>query len=386
MPRKKRKKKNKKNNFNSELIPKILMFGFIVIAVVQTISSFSLASSPEYVHAQGEIDLNVPIGDEYAVAKFNQTTEPIAKYIQAIYKYATGAVGILAAVVLMWGGVIWVTAGDSTRVSEAKAWIGASITGLVLVVGSYVILSQVNPNLVAFQPKSIPAVKTISSPEKKIICHWEEIKNGESNMCDDQLGKGWANTTRTECTKEKPEKKEDTLTYECCCVTNTPGCPEDLLPDACLPCKDCKSLNPIITRNGDQAESSLVSKLLDADSSIKKINSETLAEKAMTIENIAVTEAWPPTVRHQSECHYIGACVDVNLDNRSTNPEEVAKVFHVLTSKGLRPVYECKISGCCNSYKNVEIKYTNGNPAKTVTVTCLEISEITAWHFSVYNN
>ena len=76
----------------------------------------------------------------------------IAKYIQAIYNYAIGIVGILAAVVLMFGGVIWLTAGGSPdKVNEAKAWIGASLSGLILVLCSYMILNTINPDLVSFK-------------------------------------------------------------------------------------------------------------------------------------------------------------------------------------------------------------------------------------------
>jgi len=41
-----------------------------------------------------------------------------------------GIIGILAALALMIGGVIWlIAAGNASRISEAKAWIGASLTG-----------------------------------------------------------------------------------------------------------------------------------------------------------------------------------------------------------------------------------------------------------------
>ncbi|MFH0956172.1 MAG: hypothetical protein V1801_03125, partial [Candidatus Falkowbacteria bacterium] len=46
----------------------------------------------------------------------------IGEYIAGVYKYAIGIVGILAAVVLMIGGVLWIVAGGSaTMIGEAKA-------------------------------------------------------------------------------------------------------------------------------------------------------------------------------------------------------------------------------------------------------------------------
>ena len=84
----------------------------------------------------------------------------INQYIAGIYKYAIGIVGILATVVMMMGGIMWIMAGgNATRVGEAKAWIGASLTGLVLALTSYTILYQINPKLTQFKPIEVTTVK-----------------------------------------------------------------------------------------------------------------------------------------------------------------------------------------------------------------------------------
>ncbi len=84
----------------------------------------------------------------------------LGEYIAGIYKYAIGIVGILAAVVLMIGGVMWIVAGgNATAIGEAKAWIGASLTGLIIALCSYTILYQVNPALVSFKPLALGIVK-----------------------------------------------------------------------------------------------------------------------------------------------------------------------------------------------------------------------------------
>lgn len=70
----------------------------------------------------------------------------IYKYIANIYRYAIGAVGILATVVLMFGGFRWITAGGNAEaIGDAKGWIGAALAGLVLALTSYVILFTINP-------------------------------------------------------------------------------------------------------------------------------------------------------------------------------------------------------------------------------------------------
>ena len=86
----------------------------------------------------------------------------IGNYIKIIYKYAIGIVGILAAVILMIAGVIWLTAGgNASQITEAKAWITASLTGLILALCSYLILATVNPALVEFKPLKITDIANI---------------------------------------------------------------------------------------------------------------------------------------------------------------------------------------------------------------------------------
>ncbi len=96
-------------------------------------------------------------GEPMPVAKDAKT---VWNYIRAIYKYAIGVVGIVAAVVLMVGGIIWLTAGgNQTRIGLAKDYIAASLTGLLLALTSFLILATVNPRLVEFNPINVTTVE-----------------------------------------------------------------------------------------------------------------------------------------------------------------------------------------------------------------------------------
>lgn len=89
----------------------------------------------------------------------DKSTRAIAEYVKVIYKYGIGAVGIVSAIILMIGGLIWLTAGGSSeRISEAKSWILSSLTGLILAICSYTILLFINPNLVNFKIHKIQNV------------------------------------------------------------------------------------------------------------------------------------------------------------------------------------------------------------------------------------
>jgi hypothetical protein len=126
--------------------------------MLQILGLIFLLAAPDLTQAADvkfQPQINIPVKD-FEKAKDPQSLKAgtaIGYYIQSIYKYAIGIVGILAAVVLMFGGIVWLTAGgNQTRIGEAKAWIGASLTGLVIALTSYMILWTVNPALVQFRP------------------------------------------------------------------------------------------------------------------------------------------------------------------------------------------------------------------------------------------
>ncbi|MDD3285281.1 MAG: D-alanyl-D-alanine carboxypeptidase family protein [Patescibacteria group bacterium] len=97
----------------------------------------------------------------------------IAEYIKGIYQYGLGIGGILAAIVLMAGGVLWlVSAGDVSKISQAKDLIIGSITGLIILLGTYLILSQINPKLTTLKSISVKMIERI------VI---QPIKNGSDS-------------------------------------------------------------------------------------------------------------------------------------------------------------------------------------------------------------
>ncbi|MEA1962892.1 MAG: pilin, partial [Patescibacteria group bacterium] len=129
---------------------------------------------PISVDAIDPYKFQIPIGDlDKITFEEEGTTKPIADYIQAIYKYAIGVVAILATVVMMIGGVVWITAGGNQgRVGEAKQYISGALTGMVLVFCSYMILNTINPDLVKLKTVGI---KSISKNTKSGCCTYESV-------------------------------------------------------------------------------------------------------------------------------------------------------------------------------------------------------------------
>jgi len=84
----------------------------------------------------------------------------IGQYISGFYNYAMAIVGILAVIVLMIAGVIWLTSGGNpNKVGQAKDLISGALVGLGLLLGSWILLNTVNPDLVKFKVTPIRGIK-----------------------------------------------------------------------------------------------------------------------------------------------------------------------------------------------------------------------------------
>lgn len=90
----------------------------------------------------------------------------LGEYIAGIYQYGIGIIGILAAIVIMGAGTMWLLAGGNAgRVSEAKEWIKAAVTGLILALTSYTILYALSPGLVTLEPIETQVITSTWSEE-----------------------------------------------------------------------------------------------------------------------------------------------------------------------------------------------------------------------------
>ncbi len=192
-------------------LPKILIIFFLAIFIFQLSSLIFLFTLPQASQAAtASFQPQVGIGTDFQTGKSyspDGNTRIIGEYIRAIYKYAIGIVGILAAVVLMIGGILWIVAGgNATTIGEAKAWIGASLTGLVLALMSYLILATVNPALVDLKTVNLKKVsETING-----CCIYT---SGEGQIVSD--------ISNLECSRNKGTFYKDKFAQNGKCITES---------------------------------------------------------------------------------------------------------------------------------------------------------------------
>jgi hypothetical protein len=111
------------------------------------------AASAYVIQGLSTVDDNVPISGE-AEDEGAGNDEPVeipiglSQKVQNLYTWAVGLAGIVALGIIIFGGVLYASsAGNPSRMTEAKSWITHALLGLSLLFAAHLILGFINPNL-----------------------------------------------------------------------------------------------------------------------------------------------------------------------------------------------------------------------------------------------
>ncbi len=169
----------------------------------------------------------VPATLEISLGGLREVSDP-AQYISTLYQWGISVTGILAGIMIMLGGLLYLTAGGSPeRLSNAKGYISNALIGLILALTSYFLLQTVNPALLSLKFPKVPLV----APAIAFTQFCEDLEEagikveteGGSKMCGD-LGIPKPSDENAEV----PSK----CTYKKCQNAN----------EGCLPCTDTDPL------------------------------------------------------------------------------------------------------------------------------------------------
>ena len=141
---------------------------------------------PQIIFAVGDkIYLNVPIGDTKSV-------DDLGEYIRIFYEFFVTSAGVLAAAMMVIGGYKWITAaGNPSIISGAKEMVISAVTGLVLALTSFLLLTAINPNITSLAPLVIPVVNQLAvEGTAKRLCNFEtELDKTEGDGVPVECGK-----------------------------------------------------------------------------------------------------------------------------------------------------------------------------------------------------
>ncbi|MCU0680144.1 MAG: pilin [Planctomycetes bacterium] len=176
---------------------KIILSLFLGIFVFQMLMAFTMVILPTEARAEKKIEnlyftpqVSIPgTSIEKGVSsQLEASTKPIFTYIKNIYNYAIMIAGILAVIVIMIGGVFWLaSAGNASNIEKGKDFIGGGVVGLLLALGSYMILGTVNTELVA--PSKFAVIPGVTSiQEGGTICCDPDGGEASFNLQTDSKG------------------------------------------------------------------------------------------------------------------------------------------------------------------------------------------------------
>lgn len=151
------------------IIPAVIVLSFLFSFLFLPLlirSSFAASPNPVYFTPQIEIPNSDIKGTNIVVSG-----DLIGKYIEAIYNYGLTIGAILAAIVLMLAGIIWLTsAGSQEKVGQAKKMFAGSIIGLLILFSSYLILNTINPDLTKISTISYQGIENLTDSGPKFCC------------------------------------------------------------------------------------------------------------------------------------------------------------------------------------------------------------------------
>lgn len=180
--------------------------GLILFVGVLAVLVFSISGVAVYAQTVTAntpiVNLEVPIGETVQVSG-------LAQYVQIFYRFTVVAVAIIAATMIMYAGISWLTAaGGTQKIGEAKERIIAAISGLVLAMLSYAILNTINPGLTSLMTPEIilsetpayiaPAINRASGEGIGAVIVLEAQARAESDDLQHDCCWGWVRAVYNE--------------------------------------------------------------------------------------------------------------------------------------------------------------------------------------------
>lgn len=319
------------------------MKSLILLALAGITTSAIVFGIPEITFAQTttapEYKLLEPLPFITKEGSTNKTD--VTTYIPGAVQLMIGVAGVLAVIMIMFGGIKFMSTDAFQGKNDARAIIWNAVWGLILTIGAYVILNTINPTLV-----------TLNLNIDKLPIRGEIP------------GTGVGGSTGGGAT---PISARDAGCSDCVPLpANVP---------AKAPGQGCAQPGPCsVDRNVAQKLSNLATRLEQ--------------------ENIQwlVSESFPPTRGHLAECQQLnkplsGTCVDVSLQSERS-AANIKKFIDESSAVGLRAVYEVASKArfdylAKNGITNVILPLKKDcAPANDLDTSC---SHITGEHFSVYN-
>ena len=156
----------KKIKFNLNL----LIFSILFLTIFLTSIPFVNAAKPKIIIPEPQVNLGFNYSPPDCTTNVKGETvckvNWLGEYVSGVYNLAIKMGGLIAAIMLMVGGILWlVSGGDVSKVSQAKDILADSIIDINILLSSYLLLALVNPNLVNFNELDLNVAQDKNFPD-----------------------------------------------------------------------------------------------------------------------------------------------------------------------------------------------------------------------------
>lgn len=311
------------------------MFKKIFTTFVLTLSLVQI-TYPLVLSAQTEYTVLAPLP---GTTKGSDNKTDIKTYIEGMFRLLIALSAVFAVFMIVIGGFQYMTTDAIGGKQQGRERIENSIKGLVLVIGAWLILAQIDDRLLkinlSISPANITAPQggSVSGPTSSSATVGQKI----SQTCPN------CSTTRNDLSYNMSQSYINGLN-----------------------CTTCAPIAGTIPFNGNSNTNVL-----------PDTNTKLVTMQGILPANISwrVSEAYPPVVQHANECHQRGTCVDIGFGSTPATGTNVNAVINSANSSGLKAIYEVKDTNTKNQLVN------SGVSASSIMV----VPTINSNHFSVYN-
>ena len=144
-----------------------LKIGLIVLGVFALSLFVQIAAVPS-VHAQGQVTSDYTLllrrchalGSSCPGSNTSGTTASFSTYVAYAYNLFIALAAVAAVFMIVFGGFEYVTSTIPGNKNDGKKRIENALWGLLLVLGSYLILRTINPQLVQVSSTIVPQITT----------------------------------------------------------------------------------------------------------------------------------------------------------------------------------------------------------------------------------
>lgn len=123
----------------------------------------------------------------------------LERCVNRLYRFGISAGALVLVFLIIYAGYIYITSDESGK-TKAKGYIKNSLTGMGILLGSYVLLNFINPSLVTFKPIQPPIFNAADLPSCKDLGFGDNClvaSGGESG--NDSVQPGTGGGTATAC-------------------------------------------------------------------------------------------------------------------------------------------------------------------------------------------